>query len=502
MSPDRIHLAESATTRPMVGERYEVDDVVEWDQDFTVYHGMDSVSGTPIVVAVPRTLRRRSNSAALARLKKQSGILAHLRRPELCNLIEAYHGEPHPYFVFERPAGLPLREYLSRRSKLGFDELCTLMTRFVLATGHIHSAGLVHGNISLDTMYVDGADLRAPKIKLSKMQGCVRKGDIRGASMIPTEGSLLISATVLRPPRADPREDVSALGGLFDFIVRNHVRGGESSPEPLVELFQQCVSVDIDQRPADANVLLDAFLSRVRRVRETDRDGRHRSVIVSGSLGHTHDASSPDIPTTQHPRATALSASTVTAARPLGRAHDPTPAPAPSASLTQRPKAVARTEMFGAAGMAVLLAFGLSRLLDTHDPPEPAATGQSVVTQPVAPAGIANAGHGPPDVAQGQPRIAALPSEVTPPTVAEAVAPVGELPKENAQPDTPSAPAERRTIKRRAELKRQSSRRLAQHRTARQRDGSESPRSTRETAFLSPPSPPKRPKATHRFLGV
>ena len=133
-------------------------------------------SGQEVAVLTPRAQGERTASGVpelVGRLRQRvwqdrMRKVTHLRHPNVTEVYETgetAHGVP--YLVLERPSGVPLSAVLARRGRLSESEAVELCRQAAAGLEAAHAAGIVHGNVSPQTMRMEAGKDGSPHFKLT-----------------------------------------------------------------------------------------------------------------------------------------------------------------------------------------------------------------------------------------------------------------------------------------------------------------------------------------------
>ncbi|XP_064595723.1 hormonally up-regulated neu tumor-associated kinase-like [Liolophura sinensis] len=89
-------------------------------------------------------------------LRREALMLQKLCHPNIIHLYEVMETENGYYMVLELAAGGEFVKYLSERKRLSEVETRKFMRQLVSAVDHIHQSGIVHRDIKVDNLLLDG----------------------------------------------------------------------------------------------------------------------------------------------------------------------------------------------------------------------------------------------------------------------------------------------------------------------------------------------------------
>jgi len=101
--------------------------------------------------------------------------LLRLRHPYVVKLLETFETSRHIMLAMELCAGGDLLNYVRKRRKLEEPTAKVLFKQIVEGLGYVHSKGILHRDIKLDNILMDG------------------KGNVKVTSLFFTHSRLLIS---------------------------------------------------------------------------------------------------------------------------------------------------------------------------------------------------------------------------------------------------------------------------------------------------------------------
>jgi len=224
------------------------------------------------------------DSAFQSRFIQEARAAARLADPHVVNVFDQGQDGELAYLVMEYLPGITLRELLREQKRLTVAQTITIMDAILAGLAAAHRAGIVHRDVK-------------PENVLLAEDGRIKIGDFglaRATTANTATGAQLLGTIAYLAPElvtrgtADARSDIYALGiMLYEMLVGEQPYKGEQPmqiafqhateqvprpsvrnpgvPEQLDELVLWATEKSPDERPTDAQVMLD-------RLREIERD--------------------------------------------------------------------------------------------------------------------------------------------------------------------------------------------------------------------------------------
>lgn len=211
-----------------------------------------------------------------SRFIQEARAAARLADPHVVNVFDQGQDSGLGYLVMEYLPGVTLREYLRERRRLPIADAIRVMDATLSGLAAAHRAGIIHRDVK-------------PENVLIAQDGRIKIGDFglaRASSANTATGQQLLGTIAYLAPElvtrgtADARSDIYALGiMLYEMLAGEQPYKGEQPmqiayqhatdsvprpsaknpgvPEQLDELVLWATEKEPDERPADAQVMLD-----------------------------------------------------------------------------------------------------------------------------------------------------------------------------------------------------------------------------------------------------
>ncbi|GAA2923248.1 Stk1 family PASTA domain-containing Ser/Thr kinase [Microbacterium luteolum] len=276
------------------------------------------------------------DSAFQSRFIQEARAAARLADPHVVNVFDQGQDGELAYLVMEYLPGITLRELLREQKRLTIPQTITIMDAILAGLSAAHRAGIVHRDVK-------------PENVLLAEDGRIKIGDFglaRATTANTATGQQLLGTIAYLAPElvtrgtADARSDIYALGiMLYEMLVGEQPYKGEQPmqiafqhatesvprpsvrnpavPEPLDELVLWATEKSPDERPDDAQQMLD-------RLREIERELGIAPAVAAATMSQRSQGDSGDL--------TKVMPGTMVIADPTA----PVPAPIDNATVLRR----------------------------------------------------------------------------------------------------------------------------------------------------------------------
>lgn len=201
---------------------------------------------------------------------------AALKDPHIVQTLD--HGGERaglPFVVMELLSGESLRERVQRAGPLSLREVRTIVGQTAGALGKVHAAGVVHGQLTLDNLFL----MDAAGEPFIKMLGFKHPPEVRRPGVIPPptlapDPRFSSPEQLLQRAPADPQSDLWALGVAVYELLTASAPFVASTPEMLVMAVCQGPLRPVTRPRPDLPHAMDAWFARAL---SKDRSHRYRT---------------------------------------------------------------------------------------------------------------------------------------------------------------------------------------------------------------------------------
>jgi len=151
------------------------------------------------------------NEGAMARFERESNILKQLRHPHIVRLLATGTYKKTPFIAMEFVDGEALDRVLSRRGRLGWEEVVTYGKHLCLALQHAHEKGIIHRDLKPSNLMVT----RDGVLKLTDF-GIAKDQD---ATAMTGMNSTIGTAAYMSPEQCKGDRNLTAKSDLYSLGV-------------------------------------------------------------------------------------------------------------------------------------------------------------------------------------------------------------------------------------------------------------------------------------------
>jgi serine/threonine-protein kinase len=272
-------------TGELIDNRYLLQRILASGGMATIYAALDTRLDRPVAVKIMHP-HLANDEAFVGRFIKEAKATAALSHPNIVSIQDQgwnEGGAPAVFIVMELVEGSTLRDFLNEQGALSIEQLFQFLNPVVSALSAAHRIGIIHRDIKPENILIakDG------RVKVADFG--LAAGSIIGQTMTAESSVVLGSVSYLSPEQvqrgiADARSDIYALGiVMFEMLAGKKPFDGETPiqiaykhvneripnlrsineqiPEQIADLVFAATSPNPDQRPKDAEVLLNQLRS-------------------------------------------------------------------------------------------------------------------------------------------------------------------------------------------------------------------------------------------------
>ncbi|NLR89754.1 serine/threonine protein kinase [Flammeovirga agarivorans] len=240
-----------------------------------VFKGEHQLLKQPVAI---KLLKKSFNDTdALDRFRKEVMVTASLHHPNTIRVFDYGHNHQNQfYYVMEYLHGISLEELLIHNKKIEIGRGLHILLQVGYSLMEAHQKGLLHRDIKPANIMVCNQGGAFDTVKLLDFGLVKEVNTIEHTKLNRIGGTPMFMAPerLHDPFNADVRQDIYALGavGLYmfsgkyivelisqkmlqgvdsiDTLLNEEVFDRKDLPTPLIQLFFQCVSFNVDERPS------------------------------------------------------------------------------------------------------------------------------------------------------------------------------------------------------------------------------------------------------------
>lgn len=271
----------SDLTGELIDDRYLLKRQIASGGMATIYAGIDTRLDRSVAVKIMHA-HLANDEAFVSRFIKEAKATAALSHPNIVSIQDQgwnEGGPPAVFLVMELVEGSTLRDLLHQSGSFSTDQAMRFITPILSALAAAHQLGIIHRDIKPENILISNDG----RIKVADF-GLARNTSL--AQTMTAESSVVLgSVSYLSPEQvqrgiADARSDVYAIGILlFEMLLGRKPYDGETPiqiayrhvndripnvkefkpeiPDEIADLIFQATAPNPDQRPKDAELLLN-----------------------------------------------------------------------------------------------------------------------------------------------------------------------------------------------------------------------------------------------------
>ncbi len=192
-------------------ERYKIKDTVGVGGMAVVYEAEDLKTGQTVALKMLKE-SISDNPQALRRFINESKAVAMMDHANIVKILDVSVKTEQKFIVMEYIKGITLRDYMSKKVRLSWQEATAFIAQILQALDHAHMRGVIHRDIKpQNIMIMEGGFIKVADFGIAKLPNAETVTMIDHAV-----GTIYyISPEQARGKKIDPRSDLYSLGVMF-----------------------------------------------------------------------------------------------------------------------------------------------------------------------------------------------------------------------------------------------------------------------------------------------
>ena len=191
--------------------RYKIKDTVGVGGMAVVYEAEDLKTGQTVALKMLKE-SISDNPQALRRFINESKAVAMMDHANIVKILDVSVKTDHKFIVMEYIKGITLRDYMTKKVRLSWQEASAFIVQILQALDHAHMRGVIHRDIKpQNIMIMEGGFIKVADFGIAKLPNAETVTMIDHAV-----GTIYyISPEQARGKKIDPRSDLYSLGVMF-----------------------------------------------------------------------------------------------------------------------------------------------------------------------------------------------------------------------------------------------------------------------------------------------
>ena len=186
--------------------------------------------------------KRRHDHTAIARLRRESIVLASIQHPNICDVSDVGSmPDGTPYLVLERLFGETLDQFLARRRRTALRRAVEMFSQILSGLQVAHSVGVIHRDLKPSNVFLVERTGCEPLVKLVDFR-FAKNTSVDRARTITRPGQACgtpqyMSPEQLRAEPVDSRSDLFSVAVmLYEALSGTHPFSADSSTQMLINI--------------------------------------------------------------------------------------------------------------------------------------------------------------------------------------------------------------------------------------------------------------------------
>lgn len=278
---NKLNWDKSAIAKSLIDRGYQIAEEIGHRSFCVVFKAIESKSSRFVSLKLLRRDACGYGDAAILKLKQESEVLSKFALPCIAEVTALGELDEGIYVATEYVEGIDLKTYRGQGNRLELRKAIFVLTKVLACLGHLHSKGLIHGNLKPSNIMIGRADdsleIKILDFGLQSLFDYSNLGD--SGDFIDTIPYISPEQTgILRIP-VDHRSDLYAVGVIlyelitgrrpFDdadlnMVLHQHVASAPVSPREIVpdipkeveDVIFKLLRKEPNERYSDVNSLL------------------------------------------------------------------------------------------------------------------------------------------------------------------------------------------------------------------------------------------------------
>ncbi|MBE6665029.1 MAG: serine/threonine protein kinase [Ruminococcaceae bacterium] len=263
--------------------RYQIVDTVGEGGMAVVYKATDLKTGDTVALKMLKD-SISDNPQALRRFINESKAVAMMDHANIVKILDVSVKTEHKFIVMEYIKGITLRDYMTKKVRLSWQEATAFLAQILQALDHAHMRGVIHRDIKpQNIMVMEGGFIKVADFGIAKLPNAETVTMIDHAV-----GTIYyISPEQARGKKIDPRSDLYSLGVMFYemltgelpfmadtsyAIMTKHINEAPTPPRQLVPQLpvgiEQIILCSMEKDPARRYQSASQMLRHIYRIQQ------------------------------------------------------------------------------------------------------------------------------------------------------------------------------------------------------------------------------------------
>ena len=264
--------------------RYQIVDTVGEGGMAVVYKAIDLKTGETVALKMLKD-SISDNPQALRRFINESKAVAMMDHANIVKILDVSVKTEHKFIVMEYIKGITLRDYMSNKVRLSWQDATAFIAQILQALDHAHMRGVIHRDIKpQNIMVMEGGFIKVADFGIAKLPN---------AETVTMIDHAVGTIYYISPEQArgnkkiDPRSDLYSLGVMFYemltgklpfmadtsyAIMTKHINEAPTPPRQLVPQLpvgiEQIILCAMEKDPAQRYQSASQMLRHIYRIRQ------------------------------------------------------------------------------------------------------------------------------------------------------------------------------------------------------------------------------------------